>query len=104
MDKNEILRKAQAHQGADEMEAHWDGRGSVVGLAVGLVVCVAFGICKGYGGQPNWDVFCLYFSMLSARSFYKWKRMGKTGDLLLGILSLVAAVGDGARYLWFLFG
>lgn len=104
MEKNEILKRAQAQRGADELEAHVKDRSSAVAIAVGFIVCIAVVICKKMAHLPSDDVFMVYWTMFSAVNFYQWYRLRKRKDLGFGISSAALAAIHGVRLFGSLFG
>lgn len=104
MEKNEILKRAQAQRGADELEAHVKDRSSAVALSVGLIVCIAVAICKQVTHLPSDDVFMLYWTMCSALRFYQWYRLHRREDVVFGLLCAALAAIHGVRLFGYLFG
>ncbi|MCI5498085.1 MAG: DUF6442 family protein [Clostridiales bacterium] len=104
MEKNEILKKAQAQRGADELEAHVKDRSSAVAISVGFIVCIAVVICKQVAHLPSDDVFMVYWTMFSAVNFYQWYRLRKRKDLGFGISGAALAAIHGVRLFGSLFG
>lgn len=104
MEKNEILKRAQAQRGADELEAHVKDRSSAVAISVGFIVCIAVVICKKMAHLPSDDVFMVYWTMFSAVNFYQWYRLRKRKDLGFGISSAALAAIHGVRLFGSLFG
>lgn len=104
MEKNEILKRAQAQRGADELETHVKDRSSAVAIAVGFIVCIAVVICKKMAHLPSDDVFMVYWTMSSTLNFYQWYRLRRRGDLYWGILCAALAAIHGVRLFGSLFG
>lgn len=103
MDKNEILRKAQARKGLDEMEAQVIQRGSEIAMWIGLYLSVLLMVCKMLVDQPWQDLYSVYCAMVAALHFYKWRRLRQRHHLVYGILWAAVALILLAVYLCFLF-
>lgn len=100
MEKNEVLRRAQAQKGQDEREAQVYQRSHHVSMAVGLTTCLAlFFIKKIYAGESGRDVMGLYFTMLAASYFYKWYQLRKISDLVWALIGVAIAVMDLGTYI-----
>lgn len=104
MDKEEILRKAQARQGMDEMEAQVTQKGSETAMWVGLMLSMALMVCKMIAGQPWLDSYCVYAAMFAVLHLYKRYRLKQGHHLVWGLLWAVLAVFMLAAYLTQIFG
>lgn len=104
MDKEEILRKAQARQGLDEMEAQVTQKGSEIAMWVGLMLSMALMVCKMFANQPWQDLYCMYATMMAVLHLYKHYRLKEGHHLLWGLVWLALAVFLLAAYLVNIFG
>lgn len=104
MDRNEILQKAQAQKGFDEMETQIVQRNSTAAMWAGLAFTVVLMFGKMLAGQPWQDLYSVYGSMLAAANLYKWHRLKQRWSLISGLLWAATAVLLAAAYLWQLFG
>ena len=103
MEKDDILRKAQEHKGADELELEVERRGSALSWQVGLFICAALWIVKIFTDQPRLDVIGLYLIMASVPSLYKGHRLQSRKSMGGGIIGMVIGCGSIAVYLWKLY-
>ncbi|MCI8414345.1 MAG: hypothetical protein HFF00_01790 [Ruminiclostridium sp.] len=100
MEKNEILRRAQAQKGQDEREAQVYQRSHYVSMAMGLITCIVlFFIKKIYAGESGRDVMGLYFTMMAASYFYKWYQLRRISDLVWALISVIIAGMDLGTYI-----
>lgn len=100
MEKNEVLRRAQAQKGQDEREAQVYQRSNQVSMVVGITVCLAlFFVKKIIAGESGRDVLGLYFTMMAASYFYRWYQLRKTSDLVWALIGVAIAVMDLGSYI-----
>lgn len=104
MEKNEILKKARAREGADEMEVQVNWRGSYIALSVGGLACIGLYAFEMRHGQSGKDLMCLYFAMAAVQNLYGWYRLRKSEMLVYFFAFGALAAWNLWSYLSFVFG
>lgn len=103
LDKDEILRRAQAQKGEDELEQQVEEQASRNSFAAGGVVFLILFFLKYYANQPFSDISALLFTMLSVQYFYKWYRLRNRRHLYYSILFSITGVLNMVAYVRQLF-
>lgn len=88
MDRNEILRKAQAlkRNKPDEMEQLVRKTGCKNSLMFGIALCMFLTILKLRAEVSFNDVYAVWGAMASIYNLYVWKELKDKSNLFLGIV------------------
>lgn len=103
LDKDEVLRRAQARKGEDEMEEHVGDRANLYGIMASCAVFLVLFLLNYFTEQPSSDISAVLSTMLAATYLYKWHRLRKRLYLLVGITCLVSGLLALAAYIQQLF-
>ena len=96
MDKKEILQRAQRENQDDGMAAA-ENRGRKYGFSAFWTLCIAVLIFNGIYDRPNDLPMALMMAYLAAESYPRFAFTRKKSDLVLAILTTIAAAAGGVR-------
>ena len=94
MDKETILKLyKEENEDQDEMERSALFTANNIALLVGGIMCVIIMWLNLFlGKQPNFSVLSVFFSMMSASHFVKYRKTKKTVELVLFLLNTFTAI------------
>ena len=107
MERDEILKKSrEENKDRDFVEEAALSRANAVSLGVGMIVCGLLSVLSAVfqDGSPNYSVWTVMWAMQASIFLFKYYRLRRRHELLLGLIYLAFCVTFFVFYLRSLLG